>query len=659
MPLELMMGNAAVAHGALRAGVNVVCGYPGTPSTEVLETVAAQVQAWAQAGCAGGSGEVHVEWSVNEKAALEVAAGAAMCGARALVTMKQVGLNVASDPLMTLSYLGCEGGLVLYVADDPGPISSQTEQDTRQFAPFAKVPILDPSTPEEAWQMVQDAFEISEKFKLPVIVRSTTRICHGSAAVEPVESFVSKGISGFIRDPHWVTFPPLAYKVHAAMPKRTTDIATYFNNYWGNKVCDLTSSGSAGAFDGSRSIHSESFPDSSHARIGIAASGISWAYLLDALAHLNLDTCDASQVRLLKMATCYPFPDECALSFLEGLERVIVFEELEACVERELLRLVGRHHLRADIFGKLTGHTLVAGENSVDVIHRQVTAFFEAEGIKCTPFDPERSELASPMRVQPELEPPALIARPPVLCAGCPHRASFAAVKRALRFKEYTCSGDIGCYTLANALPLDMVDTCVCMGAGFTVPQGMHWAQPSVKHLGFVGDSTFFASSITGVINALYNQAPVTLFVLDNSITAMTGAQHHPGTGIRMSFDAGDADKTHALSIPAILRALGVPHVVECDPFDFAHAIESAREAIEFEGVSAVVYKAPCVTLTRPESPPLVNEKCTLCRTCINQLGCPAIRTRDHQLFIDDGLCAGCNLCVQVCPLKALESTHG
>jgi indolepyruvate ferredoxin oxidoreductase alpha subunit len=640
------MGNQALALGALLAGVNVVSGYPGTPSSEVLETVSAQV-------AAHGLTDVHVEWSTNEKAALEVGAGASFAGARALVTMKQVGLNVASDALMSLPYLGVKGGLVLIVADDPGPISSQTEQDTRQYAAFAKVPIFDPSTPEEAFAMVQDAFDLSERHGTPVVVRPTTRVCHGTAPleIEPLERgpVAKKGlpytpheISGFERGSRWVVFPRRAFNGHREILERLPRVAAEFNISAYNTVEDTHTSAPS--------------------HLGIAAGGISYAYLRDVLAQLDQrDPFDApGSLRLFKLGTPFPFPEARALEFLEGLSRVLVFEELEPVVERELLQLAGKHHLPVTILGKLTGHTTQAGENSTEVIREQVAAFCDIP-VSTRPVDvtPAPVVMNTPEDTPADTPaPPELPARPPVLCAGCPHRASFYAVKRALRGREAVFSGDIGCYTLGNAMPLDMVDTCVCMGAGFTIPQGMNWAQPDALHLGFVGDSTFFASGLTGVANAVYNQAKVTLCVLDNSTTAMTGSQPHPGTGRRMSFDAASnaqKDAEHALRIPNVLRALGVEHVAEVDPFELKAAIAAVRDAVTFDKTSAIVFRAPCITVAAPKPQPVVCvDTCTNCMSCIRAIGCPALVVRSEQVVIDQTLCYGCKLCMSVCPRNAI-----
>ncbi|MCL1846440.1 MAG: thiamine pyrophosphate-dependent enzyme [Coriobacteriia bacterium] len=657
MSRELCMGNQALALGALKAGINVAAGYPGTPSSEILETLDVQVKA-------RGLTALHVEWSTNEKAALELGFGASLAGARALVTMKQVGLNVASDALMTLPYLGVKGGLVLVVADDPGPISSQTEQDTRQFAGFAKVPVLDPSTPEEAHRMIQSAFDLSEWHATPVIVRPSTRICHGAVGLDTSYDYVPHAVSGFERDPRWVIFPRRTYEGHLELLSRLSAIAADF---------------SASPYNALINTHA-----TAPAHQGIVAGGISYAYLHDALLQLD----DLASLRLFKCGTPFPFPQTLALQFLEGLREILVFEELEPVLEREFLQLIGRHQLKVKVFGKLSGHANLAGENSVSLIARQVEALYGDNGF-APPLDvtPQTStgSGSNPAAVAPDLP-----ARAPVLCAGCPHRASFYAVKQALKGRPAVFSGDIGCYTLGNALPLDMVDSCVCMGAGFTVPQGMQWAQPDVLHLGFVGDSTFFASGLTGVVNAVYNQAQVTLCVLDNATTAMTGSQPHPGTGIRLgthraaqestdvaggesgtnaegaadgedAMGAGGAtsaaDTKGALDIPAVLRALGVRHVAQVDPFDLKAAQEAVREAVSHSGVSAVVFKAPCITVAPPQTRRGVDPGlCSACHKCIREIGCPAlIVTSEKKARIDQALCYGCTLCAQLCPTHAIQ----
>ena len=590
---KFLMGNEAIALGAIHAGVNLVSGYPGTPSTEILETVAKQ-----------NKGDIYVEWSVNEKAALEVAAGAAYAGARTLVTMKQVGLNVASDPLMSLAYVGVKGGMVIVSADDPGPISSQTEQDTRHFAKFAKLPVFDPSSPEEAYKMIGDAFSYSEKYQTPVLFRPTTRVCHGCADVEIKDSYEKHTAEGFVKDTkRWVIFPRSSYLNHIKLEKRYDTLSDDFSDYEMNFT-----------------------ENEQKSEIGIACSGISYAYVKEALSALNIS------VPLLKIATAYPFPEKKALSFMENVKQVLCFEELDPVLETELTLLRGKHHLPLTIRGKKTGDNVLAGENSVAEIKKSVSRALN---------------LPIPEEKAPEMPP--LPVRPPVLCAGCPHRASFYAVKQAMKGKKAVFSGDIGCYTLGNAMPLDMVDTCLCMGADVTMAQGLHRAEPDAVHFSFIGDSTFFASGITGVVNAVYNGTDIVLIVLDNSTTAMTGHQPHPGTGVTMM-----GDVAQKISIQKILEAIGVS-VTVADPLDLKSAISAVKDAAEQKGVRAIIFKSPCIAVTKPSGGYTVTDSCIDCKKCIKELGCPAVVLNSGKVEIEPSLCFGCGICAQVCPVSAIK----
>ncbi len=593
MAKRFLMGNEAIALGAVHAGVNVVSGYPGTPSTEILETIAKNNK----------DGSVYVEWSVNEKAALEVGAGAAYSGARALVTMKQVGLNVASDPLMSLSYVGVKGGMVIVSADDPGPISSQTEQDTRHFAQFAKLPVFDPSSPEEAYQMIQDAFELSEQIGAPVLFRPTTRVCHGCASVDVKDEYEPHKPEGFVKDTmRWVIFPRTSFLNHCKIEKRDPELGDRLSDYRFNKL-----SGSG--------------------RLGIATHGISYAYTCEAL-----DGC-TDEYRLLKISTPNPFPERLALEFLKGLDEVVCIEELDPVIERELIFLCGKHGLNVRIHGKLDGTVQPAGENTTESVKDVLSNF----------MDIKRNEQKLP-------EPPEMPVRPPVLCAGCPHRASFYAVKQATRGRKAVYSGDIGCYTLGNAKPLDMVDTCLCMGADVTIAQGIHRVEPDTLNFSFIGDSTFFASGITGVVNAVYNRTDIILIVLDNSTTAMTGHQPHPGTGVTMM-----GDVSNAVSIEKILGAVGCTYVRTVDPLDLSAAEAAVKEAAELTGVRAIIMKSPCIAVSKPGALFGIDaDKCINCKKCIRELGCPAIVLTNGRPEIEKSLCYGCGVCAQVCPVGAI-----
>ncbi len=702
MRQEYVMGNGAIALGALCAGVNLAAGYPGTPSSEIIETLAKYTadrknpgkknggeQDSPSAGECGGTLDanlsfvrpIHIEWSVNEKAALEVAASAAYSGARALVTMKQVGLNVAADALMSLAYVGVKGGMVIVAADDPGPISSQTEQDTRMFAVFARIPVFDPSSPEDAFTMIQDAFDYSEKYHTPVLLRPTTRICHAYASIRLPEPetgqegnartlFSPHPYEGFIKDSKkWVIFPRLSFANHAMIEKRNPQIGDDFSDYAANLTAGNT-------------------------KKAVFASGVSYAYAKEFLQAFP-------EIKLCRIATPYPFPERLVLSFLEGVEEVLCIEELSPFVETELLRVIGAHGLSLKVYGKRTGHIAPSGENSADSVREVLQEFLgmtahgedfaAAKNAAWTGDFPSCAGKKDSVPVPDEksqdtIAPPALPVRPPVLCAGCPHRASFYAVKKAMQGKRSYFCGDIGCYTLGNAMPLDMVDTCLCMGAGVTMAQGFHWLDADGVCFAFLGDSTFFASGMTGVVNALYNNADMVLCVLDNATTAMTGHQPHPGTGINMM-----GDVVNKVSIEAVLSGMGVKTILQVDPLDLDAAVAAVKECAALSGVRAIIFKSPCIAVSKPTGKMKVTEQCIGCGKCIREIGCPAIgiaddtevsscteitsgtaspagvkipsaksstrqETKIRRVTVDTGLCTGCGLCSQICPAGALVS---
>jgi len=590
-----VMGNGAIALGALSAGVRLVAGYPGTPSSEIIETVSKVPHEG-----------VHLEWSVNEKAALEVAAAAAYSGARAMVTMKQMGLNVASDPMMSVAYIGVKGGLVIVSADDPGPISSQTEQDTRRFADFCRIPVFDPSSPEEAYEMIREAFDYSEKYGTPVLFRPTTRVCHAYASIETPEVFPSGTYDGFERDPsRWVIFPRLSYLNHGKIEQRNREIAKDFSSFRFNTV------------EGKKS------------QKAVVASGVSYAYVKECLKGRD-------DVRLIRVATAFPFPEDFILKALDGVEEVLCVEELSPYIEEQILKTAGKHHLPLRVSGKLDGSVPHNGENSVELSSGILDRFL---GIRT---GLEQADLT---------DAPALPVRPPVLCAGCPHRASFYAVKQAMKGKKAVFCGDIGCYTLGNAMPLDMVDTCLCMGAGITMAQGLSHMNPDITCFAFVGDSTFFASGMTGAVNAVYNEADLILCVLDNSTTAMTGHQPHPGTGRNMMGNA-----VEKVSIEKVLEGIGVKKILSVDPLNLEESVRAVRECAAEKGVRAIVFRSPCVALTKPEGKCVIDaDKCVNCKKCIREIGCPGLIISSGRVTIDRNLCTGCGLCGCVCPAKAIE----
>ena len=626
MAKQMIMGNQAIALGALKAGVNLVAGYPGTPSSEIIEFIAKYKDKTG----------TYVEWSVNEKAAAEVAGGASFAGSRTLITMKQVGLNVASDPVMCLSYVGVKGGMVIVVADDPGPISSQTEQDTRTYAAFSKLPCLDPSTPQEAYEMVQYAFELSEKYNTPVLLRPTTRVDHAYQSLEFPELQPCRTPGTFEKDSsRWVIFPRASYLNHKRIFERNEKILPqeFSESEWNS------AKGSG--------------------KIAFAAGGISWCYLKEALEIITSENPKLQVLKdaaILKIGTPYPFPKQLAKKFLQENPEVIVFEELDPVIEENLISVCGEMDCpgKIKIHGKKDGSVPEAGELSTDIVKSVLQKFIEQGGAKLEDYNSPKQSGSS----KPELP-----VRPPVLCAGCPHRGAFYAVKQAMKGKKTAFCGDIGCYTLGNAKPLDMCDTCLCMGADITMAQGFYHNEPDRLCFSFIGDSTFFASGITGVVNAVYNQSHQTICILDNSTTAMTGHQPHPGTGMTMMGQVVDK-----ISIPKILEAIGVNPVIEVDPFNQKASVEAVKTAVAAPGVSAVIFKSPCISIASklgykmPGAKKVDTAKCIGCRKCINELGCPALSVsgmkneKGKQLVeIDSSLCTGCGLCASVCAVDAIN----
>ncbi len=573
----LMLGNEAIARGAYEAGVTVATAYPGTPSTEITEYVAQY-------------SEINAEWSVNEKVALEIAIGASVAGARAMATMKHVGLNVAMDPLMSISYPGVNGGLVVVVADDPGQHSSQNEQDTRRFGIAAKIPVLEPSDSQECKDFIGAAFKISEQFDTPVIVRLTTRISHSQSIVQCFTR-TEIGVRDFDKNyGKFIVLPAFAGKRRVLAEKRLRDLEHYAEE------CPLNR-----------------YEEKKGTQI-IITSGPAYQYCRET----------APDHSILKLGMSYPLPRKRIESLAKTQTPIRVVEELEPIFE-ETIKSWG-----ITVEGK--GEIPVIGELGAEHVRMAVTG---------SRLPTARTD-----------DIPSLPVRPPLLCPGCHHRGVFYILKKL----KLTVSGDIGCYTLAAFPPLERMDTSICMGAsipmafGFEKARGKEFARKSVA---VIGDSTFWHSGVTGLIDVVYNRGHTTVIILDNSITAMTGHQENPSTG--KSLHGAVAPE---IDFGALAQAIGIKHIRTVDAYNLDELETAIREETQRPAPSVIVTKQPCVLkkgVTTQKAPLSVNEKlCRACGKCLS-VGCPALMAGETgKVHIDDTLCTGCEICAKVCPFGAI-----
>ncbi len=592
---EFMLGNVAIARGIIEGGGQVIAGYPGTPSSEIIDTLAAMEKR-----------DFYVEWSVNEKVAFEVAAGAAIAGARSVVTMKHVGLNVASDPLMTLSYMGVKGAMIIISADDPSCHSSQNEQDTRKYAQFALMPCFDPSTPQEAKDMIPDAFRLSNMFQAASIFRPTTRISHGKSDVELGTVAEDRPQIKFEKIPErWIMMPKHARARHPYVLQVYEDIRKELENSPWNQL-ELKSG----------------------SKIGIISSGVASVYAREAMKRLGLDA------SFLKICT-YPVPEGKVTSMLEHADTVLVVEELEPIVEDEVRIIAQKQGIGTKILGKSEELVPRYGELNVDICMAAISKAFG--------FD-----APSPVVQDMDLELPL---RPPVLCPGCSHRAAFYVMKKVFG-KDGIYPSDIGCYTLG--VQSGAVDTTLCMGASITMSSGIYHAGENHPICCSIGDSTFFHTGMNGLLNAVYNKADITVTIMDNSVTAMTGHQPNPGMG-----RTAVGESTVAVSISNICRALGAEFVEETDPYDLISTEDVFRRARNHTGTSVVITRQPCVIDLRRSGVKKVafgvdQDKCTGCKACV-RFGCPATEF-DNELKSAriNNMCTGCGVCAQICKFGAI-----
>ena len=589
MPKRYLLGNEAIAHACLEAGVDFVSGYPGTPSSEVIDTLRSRPDLTC-----------HIEWSVNEKVAFENALGAAWSGVRSLVTMKHVGLNIAADPLMTSAYTGVTGGLVILSADDPFAHSSQNEQDSRCYAKFAKIPYLDPSTVQEAHDMIKEGFSLSEELGLPVLFRPTTRICHQKSDVEvdEVSSIHRKG--EFKKNPQqYVAVPANARILHKKLNEKQSKVKELLANRNFNRF----------TLNGEKAV---------------IASGIGAAYVQEILPR---------QTSFMKIGA-FPIDETWLENFLERHSHVFVIEELDPLIEETVRQVKGT----TIVHGKMDGYLPREGELSLLTISQ---AFGQGG------FIPLNEMMVSPSPVT-DIPP-----RPPIMCAGCMHRAMFYAMKKV--FKDGIFPSDIGCYTLG--LQLEAVDTCLCMGAGITVGSGIFHAGETRDLVVTIGDSTFLHTGIPGLMNATYNRASMIVVILDNRTTAMTGHQPHPATG-----QTATGESTVSISIDAICRAVGVSYVETVDPYDLPALLDAFKRCKEHKGVRVIIGRQPCVITAKrsgiSRKPFEVDsDLCTGCAICI-RFGCPAIEMATETASINE-LCSGCGVCAQLCTSGAIRHRGG
>lgn len=617
---RIFLGNVAIARGLLESGCHVVTSYPGTPSSEIVPAV---VEFRKELGL-----NTYIEWSSNEKVAFDVALAASMTGKRAAVAMKQVGLNVASDSLLSSAYTGVVGGLVIISCDDPGPHSSQTEQDSRFYGMFAKIPVFDPSSPEEARDMVKDAFQVSEEFQIPVLLRPTIRISHGKQSMNLRSPQTLEKRAHFEKDPQrWAATPRYRLALHARLNQKLKEIEEKFehNERW--NIEEGTGESTS---------------------LGVIACSASFAVLMDLLEDLHLK----KVMNILKIGTPYPLPQKKVRDFIQRHKKVLVLEEPDAAIETQILD-------KRRVIGRLTGHVPSQGELTPEVINSIMAKVSrEFKLARMSPISDPKLE-----RLIQNLELPT---RRPTLCAGCPERAAFFAIRKA--FPKGIYPSDIGCYTLG--LNLKAVDTVLDMGAGITFGSGFYQAyhqdHNDIPIIATMGDSTFYHSGTASLVNAVYNNARFILVILDNETTAMTGMQPTPGSGL-----TADKSEGRKVSLTDLIKGCGVRWIRIVDPYKVKEMIKLLKQAREYtlrkEGGMAVIIARHRCLIRYPEEweenreVVKINEDCNGCMYCIDFFECPALRPDETKtgVEIDRMLCVDCGVCVSVCPRGAIVPLNG
>jgi len=599
----LLLGNEAIARGAIEAGVAFGSTYPGTPSSEISLALFQVSQ----------QSDLYFEYSTNEKVALEVAAGAANSGVRTICMMKHVGLNVAADPLMTLAYVGVTAGLVIITADDPFMFSSQNEQDNRYYGKLSGLPILEPSSVEEAKEMIPYAFDLSEKLKEPVIFRTTTRVNHSTGVVtfKDIPAVTTKG--SFTKDPmRCVTVPAVSRGLHVKLLeniKKAQEIAntSEYNFITGNGPW------------------------------GIVCNGVSYNYVSDAVKDLAIE----DKVSVLRIGFSHPAPDALVKQFIKNSQKILVVEEGEPYMEEMVKVFDQEEKLNVPIAGKDEDLFSRLYEFDPAMVKKNIAAYFDIP--YTPPTIPDLSDV------------PEIPQRPPNLCAGCSHRATFYAIKKASEGMDTVHPTDIGCYTLGFLPPMAMGDFLICMGSSVSSACGFSKATDQ-KVISLIGDSTFFHSGITGLINAVFNNHNFTLVILDNGTTAMTGHQPNPGVDMVNDWNLNGYGR---ISIEELVKAIGVQHITVIKPYKLKKSIAAIKEALDYKGVSVVISQEPC-TLHAKSLKKLkirsfyVSDKCKNHRECIGTFTCPAFSLKEDKPVIDPDTCVGCAVCAQICPENAI-----
>jgi len=603
----LLLGNEAIARGAIEAGVAFTSTYPGTPSSEISYNFFRMSK----------ESDLYFEYSTNEKVALEVAAAAATAGVRSMCVMKHVGMNVAADALMTLAYTGVNAGMVLLTADDPFMFSSQNEQDNRYYGKLSGLPVIEPSSVEEAKAMMPYAFELSEKLGEPVIFRTTTRINHSNAIVELGNLVQRKTKGEFKKDPFsYVCVPAVSRKLHV---KLLANI---------EKAEALSDSSPYNFIEGSGDF-------------GVICNGVSYSYVSDAISDLGAE----GKIKILRIGFSNPMPAGMIKKFVSECKKVLVVEEGEPFMEESVKAFAQEAGLTIQIAGKAKNLFSRLYEYDPAMVRKTVAEYFgfayDAPALLDTTNTPEVPN------------------RPPNLCAGCSHRATFYAVKKATEGMKVMIPSDIGCYTLGFLPPLSMADYVLCMGASTSTSCGFSKVTDN-KVISFVGDSTFFHSGMSGLINAVFNNHDFTLVILDNRVTAMTGHQPNPGVDMKELGLEGYGQ----IDIESVVKALGVKHVSVIKPYNVKKSIEAIKEAVAFKGVSVIIAKEKCILYAKnlkqvKGNKFQVSDKCKNHRECLNNFACPAFYLDGDRVRINENLCTGCAVCAQLCPEKAIVPVKG